>query len=97
MSLQNLSVVSSITGEVIAEAKLDGKAMACMNFAREEHKKLETILKHLVIPAMGGYSNPVASDIARHLEQIRVFTSNYCWNHRHLGRSHDAMNVGGAQ
>ena len=75
----------------MGEAVLDARDMAYMNFAREEHAKLAKILLQLVIPAMGGYSNPVASNIARHLEQIQTFNGNYCWTHRHLGASHGVV------
>jgi len=75
-----------VEGEIIAEAAvLDGRAMCSMNFARLEHKKLEKILLSQIIPAMGGYDNELACDIARHLEQIATFSGNYCWRHRHIG------------
>lgn len=77
-----------VTGDVIRDAVLDGHAMCSMNFARLEHRKLADILLGQIIPAMGGYSNPLACDIARHLEQIQIFSGNYCWKHRHLGASH---------
>ncbi|MGE8362361.1 MULTISPECIES: hypothetical protein [unclassified Pseudomonas] len=80
--------VAALDGEVLSEAVLDAREMCYMNFAREEHKKLEKILLTLVIPAMGGYDNELACDIARHLEQIQSFSGNYCWRHRHLGASH---------
>ena len=62
--------------------------MHYMNFAREECAKLEKILLTFVIPAMGGYDNELACDIARHIEQIRTFSLNFCWKHRYLGASH---------
>ena len=75
-----------IEGEIVAEAAaLDAHDMCLMNFAREEHKELSKILLTFVIPAMGGYQNELACDIARHLEQIVIFSGNYCWKHRHLG------------
>lgn len=78
-------------GEVLGQAVLDARDMAYMNFAREEHAKLAKILLQFVIPAMGGYDNAVASDIARHLEHIQNFSGNYCWMHRHLGASHGVV------
>lgn len=81
----------AIEGEVLREAVIDARDMCSMNFAREEHKKLEKILLSFVIPAMGGYDNPLACDIARHVEQIRTFSGNFCWRHRHLGASHGVV------
>ncbi|MDF0729208.1 hypothetical protein P0Y43_00490 [Pseudomonas entomophila] len=83
--------VAALDGEVLSEAVLDAREMCYMNFAREEHQKLERILLTLVIPAMGGYENELACDIARHLEQIQSFSGNYCWRHRHLGASHGVV------
>lgn len=75
-----------IEGQVVSQtAVLDGREMCSMNFAREEHDKLSKILLTFVIPAMGGYDNELACDIARHLELIETFSGNYCWRHRHVG------------
>lgn len=89
--MNRLPSVATLEGEVLSEAVLDAREMCYMNFAREEHKKLEKILLTLVIPAMGGYDNELACDIARHLEQIQSFSGNYCWRHRHLGASHGVV------
>ncbi|WP_236299386.1 hypothetical protein [Pseudomonas proteolytica] len=89
--LHTLQATMTIQGEVLPDAVLDAREMSYMNFAREEHKKLEKILLTLVIPAMGGYENELACDIARHLEQIQSFSGNYCWRHRHLGASHGVV------
>ena len=86
-----LPSVAILEGEVLPEAVLDALEMSQMNYAREEHRKLEEILLTFVIPAMGGYENKMASDIARHLEQIQSFSGNYCWRHRHLGASHGVV------
>ncbi|MBO9551904.1 hypothetical protein [Pseudomonas sp.] len=86
--MNRLPSVAILEGEVLPEAVLDAHEMCYMNFAREEHQKLEKILLTFVIPALGGYENQMASDIARHLEQIQSFSGNYCWRHRHLGASH---------
>ena len=88
---QDLMVITPevIEGELTAEAAvLDGHDMCSMNFARLEHRKLAEILLRQIIPALGGYSNELARDIARHLEQIQTFSGNYCWKHRHVGASH---------
>ncbi|MCY1553257.1 hypothetical protein D9M68_897250 [compost metagenome] len=64
-----------------------------MNFAREEFDRLDFLLHKFVLPELGGYSNPICSDIARHLEQVRIFSSNFCWKHRAVGAAHDAKVV----
>jgi hypothetical protein len=87
---KSLAVINAIStdSELLNDAVIDARDMCSMNFAREEHKNLEKILLTFVIPAMGGYDNELACDIARHLEQIRLFSGNFCWKHRHLGASH---------
>lgn len=78
---------NEVEGEILREAVIDARDMCSLNFAREEHKKLEKILLTQIIPGLGGYESPLACDIARHLEQIRTFSGNFCWRHRHLGAS----------
>jgi hypothetical protein len=89
----SLSVIDSnvIEGEILREAVLSADDMCSLNFARAEHQKLEKILLTFVIPAMGGYDNELACEIARHIEQIRTFSGNFCWRHRHLGASHGVV------
>jgi len=82
-----VSVINPVEGEVLRDAMLDAHDMCSMNFAREECYKLSAILLGKIIPAMGGYSNELACDIARHLEHIQTFSGNFCWRHRHLGAS----------
>ncbi|WP_070087286.1 hypothetical protein [Pseudomonas sp. NBRC 111122] len=89
--MNRLPLPAVFEGEVLGQAVLDVRDMAYMNFARQEHAKLAKILLKFVIPAMGGYENEMASDIARHLEQIQTFSGNYCWTHRHLGASHGVV------
>lgn len=83
-----------VTGGVLPQAILSAQEMCYLNFAREEHRELEKILLTFVIPAMGGYDNELACDIARHIEQIRTFSGNFCWRHRHLGASHGVVGKG---
>ncbi|MDT4882550.1 hypothetical protein FQZ97_1185050 [compost metagenome] len=64
-----------------------------MNFAREEFQRLDFLLHKFVLPALGGYSNPICSDIARHLESVRMSSRNFCWKHRAVGAAHDAQEV----
>ncbi|WP_323154878.1 hypothetical protein [Pseudomonas alvandae] len=75
-----------VEGELVPDAAtLDALEVMYMNFAREEMRHLEKILLTFVVPAMGGYDNELACDIARHIEQIRMFSGNFCWKHRHVG------------
>lgn len=79
----------AVAGEVMGEAAvLDARDMCSMNFAREEYNKLSKILLTFVVPAMGGYENELACDIARHLEHIATFSGNFCWRHRHMGSAY---------
>jgi hypothetical protein len=87
----SLSVIDSLKGEVLSDAVLDARDMCSMNFAREECDKLAAILLGQIVPAMGGYSNQLACDIARHIEQIRTFSGNFCWRHRHMGASYGVV------
>jgi hypothetical protein len=85
---------AAIAGEIVPEAVLDAREMCYLNFARDEHRKLEKILLTFVIPALGGYENEMACNIARHIEQIRTFSGNFCWRYRHLGASHGVVGQG---
>ncbi|VVM99036.1 hypothetical protein [Pseudomonas fluorescens] len=97
MNLQTLPAIVAIEGVILCEAVLDAREICSMNFAREEFNKLVQILWPLLDPLLCCEENSVASDIARHIEQIRISSGNFCWKHRHIGNMHEAMNVGGAQ
>ena len=88
-----------LEGEVLSQAVLDAHAMSSMDFAREEFDRLERILWPLLDPLLCREENTIASDVARHLEQIRIFSANFCWKHRHLGASYGVVgkraNMGG--
>ncbi|MEE3508153.1 hypothetical protein QN399_18100 [Pseudomonas sp. 10C3] len=90
MNLQTRTQIACtfLEGEILSDAVLSVRDMHYMNFAREECIKLEKILLTFVIPAMGGYDNKLACDIARHIEQVRTFSRNFCWEHRYLGASY---------
>lgn len=94
MSTRTLVAASPAAGQLLKPATLDAQDMAYMNFAREEHRKLESLVRRLIIPALGGYSNDLAKELDRHLEQTRTFSGNYCWRHRHLGASHGVVGQG---
>lgn len=76
-----------LEGEVLAEAVLDARAMCAMNFARDEFNKLYELL----YPMCSSHTEGPMCDIARHLEQVRIFSRNFCWAHRHLGASYGAL------
>lgn len=80
-----------LEGKVLPEAVLDARDMCSMNFAREEFNKLERILLPLLDPLLCNEENTIAGDVARHLEQIRTFSANFCWKHRHLGASYGVV------
>lgn len=84
----------AVEGELLHPTILDAQAMAYMNFARSEHRKLECLVRQLVIPMLGGYENDLAKELDRHLEQTRTFSGNFCWRHRHLGASHGVVGEG---
>ncbi|WP_397450851.1 hypothetical protein [Pseudomonas sp. NA-150] len=74
-------------GELLHQVILSPQEMCSMNFAREELNKLVQILWPLLDPLLCREENGVASDIARHIELIRIFSGNFCWRHRHVGAS----------
>lgn len=86
-----------LEGEILQNAHLEPWEIGQMNIAREEYKKLKSILLNEILPGIGGYENPVASDIARHLEQIGTFSGNFCWRYRLLGQMHNATCIGSQQ
>lgn len=89
--MNNFPSVVTLEGEVLPEAVLDAHEMSQMNFAREEFDKLERILWPLLDPLLCREENTIASDVARHLEQIRIFSANFCWKYRHLGASYGVV------
>ncbi|KJZ43452.1 hypothetical protein [Pseudomonas fluorescens] len=91
MNVQTLPAALTLDGEFLADAILDSRDMAYMNFAREEFNKLVQILWPLLDPLLCHEENVVASDIARHIEQVRSFSGNFCWKYRHLGASHGVV------
>lgn len=95
MSMQTLPATMTIEGQILTNATLEPFEVAQMNFAREEFNKLLQILWPLLDPLLCNEENVVASDIARLIEQVRLFSGNFCWKYRHLGYMHDAVNVGG--
>lgn len=76
MSLQS----HVIQAELLSQAMLTPEQMCSMNFARDEFDKLASILCPLLDVMLLNEENAIAADIARHLEQIRIFSGNFCWS-----------------
>ncbi len=95
--MNNLPVVFAIEGEFLRDTVVSPEDMARMNEARAAFKELRSILMAQVVPALGGFGNPLAAEIERRIESITFASHNFLWPHRHAGASHDAINVGGGQ
>lgn len=95
--MNNLPTVFLIQGELLREVSLSPEDMARMNEARAKFKELRFILLNQVIPALGGWDNPIATEIEARIETITLGSDNFLWSHRYAGASHDAVNAGGAQ
>ena len=88
----SLSVIGQLEGEVLRESVLDADDMCSMNFARDEFNRLAALVLGQIVPALGGYHNSqLACDLSRHVEQVRIFSGNFCWLHRHLGASYGVV------
>lgn len=85
--------VITVTGELVLDVTLVALHMAQMNFAREEYERLERIILQQIVPALGGRAAPISEDLCRHLEQVRTFSGNFCWQHRSVGAAHTARQV----
>lgn len=93
--IASIAQSDSLIGELLQDVTLDAKAMASMNFARLEHQRLERLIRTIVIPMIpGGYSSELGEALDRHLEQVRTFSRNFCWPHRHLGIAHGVIGGG---
>ncbi len=86
-----------IEGEIIRDVLVSPTDMTRMNEARAVFNELRSILLAQVVPALGGWSNPLATEIESRLESITFASRNFLWPHRHAGASCDALNVGGVQ
>jgi hypothetical protein len=85
--MNHLPSVATLEGKVLSEAVLDARAMCSMNFARDEFNKLYELL----YPMCSSHTEGPMCDIARHQEQVRIFSRNFCWAHRHLGASYGVV------
>ena len=87
-----VAVISPVEGEVLRDAVLEARDMCSMNFARHEFNKLAALVLGQIVPALGGYHNSeLACELSRHVEQVRLFSRNFCWPHRHLGASYGVV------
>lgn len=68
--------------------------MARMNDARATFKELRSILMFQVIPELGGFNNPIASELERRLESIIFDSDNFLYPHRYSGAVPAAVSVG---
>lgn len=84
-----------LQAEVLQPAVLTPEQMCSMNFARVEFDRLCALLGPLCDQFMLGHDEGPLCDVARHLEQIRIFSGNFCWKHRHLGASAGEVGKGG--
>lgn len=87
----------TVEGEILSDAFVSPEDMARMNEARAAFKELKTILLAQVVPALGGWENPLAVEIESRIEKISFRSQNFLWPHRNLGAAHSATDVGGAQ
>jgi hypothetical protein len=95
--MSNLPVVFQIEGDVLGDVTVTPEGMAQMNEARVAFGELKSILPAQVVPALGGWNNPIATEIESRIETVLFGSRNFLWPHRYVGASHDAMNVGGSQ
>ena len=94
--LKTQLAVMSIEGEILQDAVLSPEDMARMNGARAAFSELRSILLSQVIPALGGWDHPLATEIERHIEMVTFRSHNFLWLYRHAGAAHDAVTVGGS-
>ncbi|PWK31785.1 hypothetical protein [Pseudomonas sp. OV226] len=84
-----------IKGEILRDVLVSPEDMVRMNEARAVFNELRSILLAQVVPALGGWSNPIATEIESRLESITFVSRNFLWPHRHAGAAHGAINAGG--
>lgn len=95
--MNNLPALVVIEGEVVSDVFVSPEGMAQMNEARVAFGELKSILLAQVVPALGGWNNPLATEIESRLETVVFGSRNFLWPHRHAGAAHDAINVRGDQ
>ncbi len=95
--MNNLPALFALEGEVMQEVAVTSEEMARMNEARAVFNELRSILFSQVVPALGGWTNPMATEIESRLEAVTFASRNFLWPHRHTGAAHDAVHVETAQ
>lgn len=96
--MNNLPVLFHVVeGEVLSDVFVSPKDIAGMNEARAAFRELRSILLAEVVPALGGWDNPLAIEIERRIESVTFRSLNFLYPHRHAGASHDATSVRGAE
>jgi hypothetical protein len=95
--LANRGAHEVIEGEILSNVVVSTEEMARMNEARAVFNELRSILLSQAVPALGGWTNPVASEIESRLEAVTFASRNFLWPHRHAGAAHDAVLVGGGR
>lgn len=95
----SLSIIDPdvIEGEILLDVLVSPTEMSRMNEARAVFNELRSILLSQVVPALGGWTNPMATELESRLEAITFATGNFLWKQRHAGAAHDAVQVGGGQ
>lgn len=83
--------LQAIEPQILLDSVLDAREMCSMNFARQEFDNLVRILVPMIDPLLCHEGNTIACDIARNIEQVRIFSGNFCWRHRHLGTSYGVV------
>ncbi|AHF66015.1 hypothetical protein [Pseudomonas cichorii] len=90
-------LLHAVEGEILSDAFVSPEDMARMNEARAAFRELKTILFAQVVPALGGWKNPLAVEIESRIEKITFRSQNFLWPHRNLGAAHSATDVGGTE
>ncbi|WP_213876143.1 hypothetical protein [Pseudomonas sp. dw_358] len=65
------------------QATLSIRDVADMNHARAEFDKLERLLLDVIIPTLGA-EGAAAAELRNRLEQVNVFSGNFCSRFRHM-------------
>jgi hypothetical protein len=95
--MNNLPALFELEGQVMQEVAVTSEEMARMNEARAVFNELRSILLSQVVPALGGWTNPMATEIESRLEAVTFASRNFLWPHRHAGAAHDAIHVEAGQ
>lgn len=87
----------SVAGEIVQDVTLTAAEIARFNEARESFRLIKALYWAHVVPALGGFENPVTGELERLFERVVFDTRNFMWPHRNQAAFHDAKDVGGAE